>query len=155
MRSTLLLFPLVLFILSCGPAEDCSDAGTGCHAVSNSSAEVTELSDPGAVPSATGGALADGTYHCSDYRWFVSKPVKERRLTLKVSGTRFEFIDQQNGGGNTHLTATATTGANGAISIDLSCPTVARLEFDGYSVTASGLVLISSVDKKAVTFTRR
>jgi len=158
MRSFLLLCPVVLLNLNCGPVGGCNpdpDAGTGCNNVPNSSPEIAEVSATGSVPAAQGGTLVDGTWHCTDYRWFVSKPAKNRKLTLKVTGTRFEFVDQQNGGAVTPITGVATPAAAGALTIEVSCPQVATLEFDHYTVTATELLLISNVDKKVVTFTRQ
>lgn len=155
MRATLLLCSLLLLNLRCGGAPCQKDPGNGCNTLRNSSAEVSEISDTGAMPAAMGGTVVDGTYHCSDYRWFVSKPDKFRRLTLQVSGGRFEFIDEQNGGANTAITTTATTGAANTITIEATCPQVATLEFDHYSATSTELRLISNTDKKVVTFARQ
>jgi hypothetical protein len=72
-----------------------------------------------------------------------------------VSGGRFEFVDQQNGGADTAITTAATTSATGAITLEVSCPTVATLEFDHYSATPTELTLISNTDQKVVTFSLR
>jgi hypothetical protein len=155
MRSVLWLCPAVLVLSHCGPVPCEQAPGNGCNTLRNSSAEVIEATAVGALPSAAGGAVADGTYHCSDYRWFTDKPEKYRRLTLEVTGTKFEFVDQQNAGADTAITSTATFGASAGITIEVSCPRVATLEFDQYSVAGNQLLLISNVDRKVVTFTRQ
>lgn len=128
-----------------------------CMSVAASSVDqgVTESVVTSPLPTAAGGPVPDGIYHLTAYEWHAGGThASRRRNVLRVTGTQVEMMYATDDQALASLRGTATFSPDGTMSIAVSCPRTATLEFDRYAVTAEGVTLISTAQGKHATFSR-
>jgi hypothetical protein len=122
------------------------DAGGTCNALANSASDVPITVDTVAIPTGTGGTIADGTYHITEVRTYQGSPLTALTFnqTIVISGTgmHYELVANDSDKPEFHESATITSTPSGTISIDETCTTEQNYTPIPYtSFTASGTTL--------------
>jgi hypothetical protein len=139
-----------------------ADAATGCNAPANVAPAVVATSVGLALPSGTGGAIADGTYHLTAATYYrgtdagpAGPPLTETwRTTIAFSGNTFALASRRNTGAEERISgATSTSGV--ALVFQEACPAPASRGPFEYTATGAELVAYFPNDGRALRFTKQ
>lgn len=127
-----------------GGADTPDIASGACNTLVNGGEQVPETA--GVVFfSPMGGAVADGTYHLTEFKIFAPGSVDpfKRRHALRVTGNRVEIVTQKDNEAELRMNATMALSAD-TVTFTVDCPQPATFSF-GY--TASSTEFIHIVDE--------
>ena len=90
----------------------------------------------------SGGTVADGTYHLTEFKVFPPGSVDPflRRHALRVTGDHVEVVTQTDNGPEQRMTATMTLSGN-TVTFDVDCPQPTSYSF-GYTASETQFVHI-------------
>lgn len=170
MKSLFLLAVAGLVSLTACGGEDGSPGGAGgsgggtagsggtsgasdCNALVNDGADIPETAQTGALPTLTGGSVADGTYVLTTRQDWEGSCGCTSRQKLMISGSKVELVARTDSGPDQHISATATLTGN-QLSLAVDCPGVTSQQFT-YSATATELQIFDAEDQSLDIYTKQ
>ncbi len=132
-------------------------ANGACHGVDGNSASMVTDQLGSQLPTLSGGSIADGTYRLTRYEWFDrGSKLHQRKIVMVVTqnGRTAKYYWMRGADPEERQTTTIATSGSG-IAMRGLCPAGHDLEWDRFSVNGNELVLFSTRDAKAATFTRQ
>lgn len=144
-----------------GPTDDATsgqDSGGECNALTNTASDVQITDDTGAIPTGTGGTIADGTYHLTEVRAYQGSPLKgivfKQSAVISGGGKHAEIVANDSDKPEFHESDTlAPSGA--AITVTQTCTTeqnATPIPYDSFKVEGNALTLFCSAYKFSVTY---
>jgi hypothetical protein len=128
-----------------------------CNSVDTSGAPLVMDVMATGLPSLQGGSVSDGRYVLTKYEWFDQRAtLHQRRIVMVISGggSMGGYLWQRNQEPEERATVSITTSAE-KIAMRGLCPSGSDLEWDRFAANGNSLVLFSTRDAKAATFTRQ
>ena len=127
----------------------------GCNALVNVGSLVTAVQVAAEAPAATGGVVADGTYHLTDLTIFTGEggqagalPVQLKQ-TVSIHGTSADAVTEVNGKSQGQSTTFVTNGTSATTAG--TCPMVEPPQTGEYSATPTSLILYLVNDQGKTT----
>lgn len=109
----------------------------------------------GAIPTMSGGALADGTYYLTKYEWHNAiNALHMRKTVMVISGGQVQWAAHRAMEKEVRLSGSVSTSGT-TIDFSMNCPGDEPLGWDEFTVSGDWLVLHDFQDSKTATFTRQ
>lgn len=135
--------------------EDTAEPNGQCNALENDADPVDATATMGALPAATGGALADGVYHLTAKKYYgrATPPAEKQAETIEVRGTVIEEIEIEDGVTSQKTSSFSVKGTS--LEISKTCPAAEPAEVHPYSVDGDTLVVFDAVKRTGKEYTRQ
>lgn len=143
-----------------GSDDSATDGGGTCNELTNGATDVSPTSDPGALPDAKGGTIADGTYFLTEVRTYGGGMLDGTfRRTVVISGgaTLLQLVANDSAEPEFHSTSTIVTKGT-AVTLTDTCTTEKTptpIPYGAYTASDTTIQLFSSALNFAVTFTKQ
>lgn len=139
----------------CSGSTPDGDGGTTCNTIANVGAVVNETTDPGALPTMTGGSLVDGTYVMTSHVEYgtTSTSTGTHKATFQVSGGNVQLVVSDNGAPDSHVDLTLTLSGN-QYSFASTCP-AGWNESGTFTATPTTWATVKTGSSTVVTFTKQ
>ncbi|MBK7580490.1 MAG: hypothetical protein IPI67_09825 [Myxococcales bacterium] len=135
------------------------DAGAACNSLANGAAFVPVTQVATAVPTGTGGTIAEGLYHLTKIEGYTGNPLGSLTMkqTLEICGGVGQLVGDEQGPPVYHKSFTFTTSGTG-ITATTTCSTQSPnvdIVYSSYTATPTSLTLYSTAVKFSVTYTKQ
>lgn len=137
-----------------------ADAGAQCNTIVNGATDVPLATVATALPTGTGGTIADGRYYLTGFTAYAGSPLKNvtLRQTLEIcgGGKTGQLVNDEAGQTKRKGFTVAPVGiVPNTVQTCQSNPTDADIPYSSYTATATTFTLYSTVYVFSATYTRQ